>query len=66
MNIIEGNMFRKLTIRIELLFIRLMLLITGNRWGYMREMLELTLRELEGVEEEERYRQEQKDKDRKK
>lgn len=62
MNIIEGNMFRKLTIRIELLFIRLMLFITFNKWGYMREMLELTQRELEGVEEEERYRKEQKKK----
>lgn len=62
MNIIEGNMFRKLTIRIELVFIRLMLLITFNKWGYMKEMLELTLRELEGVEEEERYRKENKKK----
>ena len=62
MNIIEGNRFRKLTIRIELLFIRLMLFITFNKWGYMREMLELTQRELEGVEEEERYRKEQKKK----
>lgn len=62
MNIIEGNMFRKLTIRIELLFIRLMLFITFNKWGYMREMLELTLRELEGVEEEEQYRKENKKK----
>ena len=60
MNIIEGNMFRKFTIQIELLFIRLMLFLTFNKWGYMREMLELTQRELEGVEEEERYRQEQK------
>lgn len=62
MNIIEGNMFRKFTIQIELLFIRLMLFLTFNKWGYMREMLELTQRELEGVEEEERYRKEQKKK----
>lgn len=60
MNIIEGNMFRKLTVRIELVFIRLMLLITFNKWGYMREMLELTERELEGIEEVERYKKEQK------
>lgn len=59
MNIIDGNMFRKLTVRLELLFIRLMLLITFNKWGYMREMLELTERELEGIKEEEEYQKEQ-------
>lgn len=62
MKIIEGNLFRKLTVRIEILFIRLMLLITFNKWGYMLEMLELTQRELKGIEEEEEYQKEQKKK----